>query len=291
MRSDSPLPCKFFGTVTVYGNPAPPGTIITATMNGNVRGSITTTEWGKYASDCMFGPKLVVRPLEEDLAGNDLVLITFSVNGLPADETAFYYPGVTRWLDLSVTLIPTPTPTPSPTLSPTPTPSPAPTPEPTPLPLPVAHFNCTPDSGYSPLKVFFTDLSGQNITSWYWDFGDGNTSGEQNPVHIYRHHGNYTVNLTVGSGTGNASSSVPDCVVVLAPALVPFPDQDDPPGDPDDDGYCEDLNGNGRTDFDDVVLYFSFIDWISEKMTPNPFDYNQNGRPDFDDLFCLFLEV
>lgn len=301
VRSDTPLPCKFFGKVTLFGSPAPLGSVITAAINGNVRGSYTTTERGKYASDCMFGPKLVVQPLEEDLAEKDLVLITFSVNGLPADETAFYFPGVTRWLDLSVTRTPTPTPTPSPiptltpTISPTPsptqTPSPTPTVVPTPHPLPVANFNCTPDSGYSPLIVFFTDLSGQNMTSWSWDFGDGNSSSEQNPVHIYRHPGNYTVNLTVGSDTGNASSSIPGCVLVLAPALIRFPEQDNLPGDPDDDGYYEDLNGNGRTDFDDVILYFSFIDWISEKITPNPFDYNQNGRPDFDDLFCLFLEV
>jgi PKD repeat protein len=139
--------------------------------------------------------------------------------------------------------------------------------------------------------VRFKDLSGQHIPSWHWEFGDGNTSGEQNPVHIYRHPGNYTVNLTVGSVSGNASSSIPDCVMVLAPALIPFPEQDNPPGDPDDDGYCEDLNGNGRTDFDDVVLYFCYIDWISENVTSNPFDYNQNERIDFDDLFCLFLEI
>jgi len=305
VRSDTPLPCKFFGKVTLYGSPAPPGTVITATMNGNVRGSYTTTEWGKYASDCMFGPKLIVQPLGEDLAANDLLLITFFVNGQPADETAFYFPGVTRWLDLSVTRIPTPTPTPSPTPTPAPTltpiptptpsptqtPSPTPTPVPTPMPLPVAHFNCTPDFGYSPLIVFFTDLSGQNVTSWSWDFGDGNTSGEQNPVHTYRHPGNYTVNLTIESDTGYSSSSIADCVVVLAPSLIPFPEQENLPGDPDDDGYYEDLNGNGRTDFDDVVLYFSYIDWISENMTLNPFDFNQNGRLDFDDLSCLFLEV
>jgi len=33
--------------------------------------------------------------------------------------------------------------------------------------------------------------------SWYWDFGDGNTSDEQNPVHNYSAEGVYTVNLTV----------------------------------------------------------------------------------------------
>ena len=33
--------------------------------------------------------------------------------------------------------------------------------------------------------------------SWYWDFGDGNTSEEQNPVHSYNVEGTFMVNLTV----------------------------------------------------------------------------------------------
>jgi len=105
VKADIPLPCKFFGSVTLYGSPAPPGTIVTAMINGNVRGSIVTTERGVYASDCMFRDKLVVQPLEGDLAGNDLVAISFSVNGQRADETALYFPGVTRWLDLTVSRI------------------------------------------------------------------------------------------------------------------------------------------------------------------------------------------
>ncbi len=39
------------------------------------------------------------------------------------------------------------------------------------------------------------------ITSWNWNFGDGQTSTQQNPSHIYTSDGNYTVSLTVGDGT------------------------------------------------------------------------------------------
>ncbi len=38
--------------------------------------------------------------------------------------------------------------------------------------------------------VAFKDLSVGAITSWKWDFGDGTTSTEQNPVHQYRTNGN-----------------------------------------------------------------------------------------------------
>jgi len=41
--------------------------------------------------------------------------------------------------------------------------------------------------------------------SWYWDFGDGNFSDEQNPNHTYANPGNYTVTLTVTDAEENSS--------------------------------------------------------------------------------------
>ena len=38
--------------------------------------------------------------------------------------------------------------------------------------------------------VAFKDLSVGKITSWKWDFGDGDTSTEQNPIHQYKEPGN-----------------------------------------------------------------------------------------------------
>lgn len=49
----------------------------------------------------------------------------------------------------------------------------------------------------------FADMSLMNVDSWFWDFGDGNTSTQQNPVHMYEDEGNYTVTLTVESGNCN----------------------------------------------------------------------------------------
>jgi len=45
------------------------------------------------------------------------------------------------------------------------------------------------------LEVTFTNYS-QNATSYDWNFGDGKTSTEANPVHLYDGPGNYTVVLT-----------------------------------------------------------------------------------------------
>lgn len=44
------------------------------------------------------------------------------------------------------------------------------------------------------------------VTGWYWDFGDGNTSTEQNPSHSYSYAGIYSVQLTGTSSTGEQVS-------------------------------------------------------------------------------------
>ena len=46
----------------------------------------------------------------------------------------------------------------------------------------------------------FTNTS-DNATSYLWNFGDGETSTEKDPVHVYDSKGNYTVSLTVTDGT------------------------------------------------------------------------------------------
>lgn len=70
--------------------------------------------------------------------------------------------------------------------------------------LPVANFTSNVTSGNVPLSVQFTDLS-ENATEWYWDFGDGNNSDQQNPTHTYAVPGVYTVNLTVSNVIGTDS--------------------------------------------------------------------------------------
>lgn len=65
--------------------------------------------------------------------------------------------------------------------------------------MPIANitdFSATPLSGEGPLTVSFTDLSSPTPPSWLWDFGDGNTSTDQNPTHVYTIPGLYSVTLT-----------------------------------------------------------------------------------------------
>ncbi|AFV22628.1 hypothetical protein Mpsy_0417 [Methanolobus psychrophilus R15] len=70
---------------------------------------------------------------------------------------------------------------------------------------PVASFDSDVVSGKVPLEVRFTDTSSGEPMSWYWDFGDGNTSNLQNPAHTYMASSTYTVNLTVSNANGSDS--------------------------------------------------------------------------------------
>ncbi|MDD3951619.1 MAG: PKD domain-containing protein [Desulfobacterales bacterium] len=62
---------------------------------------------------------------------------------------------------------------------------------------PVANFTADVNAGPIPLTIRFTDTSTENPSAWLWDFGDGQTSTKQNPVHTYTLPGNHTVTLSV----------------------------------------------------------------------------------------------
>ena len=96
---------------------------------------------------------------------------------------------------------------------------------------PTAAASATPTDGYSPLAVTFSSAgstapSGGTLT-YLWDFGDGTTSTEANPVHVYTASSvrSFVARLTVSSGglTSRATlritvGSRPPEPVILAPA-------------------------------------------------------------------------
>lgn len=86
------------------------------------------------------------------------------------------------------------------------------------LPAAKAYFkadNTTIDRGAT---VQFTELAVNNIRGWYWDFGDGTTSTEQNPTHVYDKSGVYTVSLTIDGTNGKVTKTIEDYITVNIPA-------------------------------------------------------------------------
>lgn len=71
------------------------------------------------------------------------------------------------------------------------------------------------DSGYT--RFYDATISNDLITNWRWDFGDGNYSNSQNPIHHYTVPGIYPVSLVVTTETGCSDSLLlPDTIKVYA---------------------------------------------------------------------------
>jgi PKD repeat protein len=137
---------------------------------------------------------------------------TFTATFLPT-QTSSLIPTETA----SFTPFPTETATLAPTLTETPTFTPPPTN--TAVPQPTALFDIQRFEADS-FTVQFLNRSSGLIDTTFWDFGDGQTSFEPNPLHTYANPGAFTVTLTV-TGPGG-SNFVQAFVVIEAPMRASF---------------------------------------------------------------------
>jgi gliding motility-associated-like protein len=90
-------------------------------------------------------------------------------------------------------------------------------------PLPVFNYAPALTSGCEDFTTLFNDLStvsGGNIVNWLWDFGDGNLTYTQNPVHTYDDPGSFTVSLQLTSSYGCVLKDTLNYPVVVYPKPV-----------------------------------------------------------------------
>ena len=136
---------------------------------------------------------------------------------------------------------------------------------------PIADFTYTPQQPTDLDTITFADASNDpdgSIVSWLWDFGDGNTSTEQNPTHKYADNGTYVVKLTVTDDKGATSYTTKIIEVANVPPTVAITYE---PGKPevkkeikfkaiatDDDGYIVNYTwdfGDGNTSYGKNVTH------------------------------------
>ncbi len=88
---------------------------------------------------------------------------------------------------------------------------------------PVVDFYPDLFGGCAPLKVNFSDLSSTtNNASYLWNFGDGQSSQDKNPTHIYSGVGLYSVQLIVTSSEGCKSELIKPDLIDVADSPVAF---------------------------------------------------------------------
>ena len=109
-------------------------------------------------------------------------------------------------------------------------------------PLPVPRFSVTPASGYAPVMVRFTNRTPGKVDSWLWDFGDGSTSTQVSPTHVYTQVGNYTVKLSATNLKGTGTTTLAAPVRALRPGLVAAYGFEEASG-----SHVVDLSGKGHT--------------------------------------------
>ncbi len=115
---------------------------------------------------------------------------------------------------------------------------------------PTADFSATPNPALVSQDILFQDLStGTNLTSWYWEFGDGSANNQQHPVHDYSMGGVYTVILTV-TDANNCTDTISKAISVeLLPVL---PTGFTPNGDGENDVFI--IRGGPFTSVDFKVF-------------------------------------
>ncbi len=66
-------------------------------------------------------------------------------------------------------------------------------------------------------EIQFTSTASTNVETWYWEFGDGSFSPDQNPIHFYPSGGNYIVTLTVTDSSGCSNTATDNVLILPAP--------------------------------------------------------------------------
>ena len=80
--------------------------------------------------------------------------------------------------------------------------------------VPAPGFTAAPVQGSAPLSVQFTDTSTGTYDTCTWNFGDGMTSTECSPLHVYTVKGNYNVTLTISGSNGESTLYKPGFIKV-----------------------------------------------------------------------------
>lgn len=142
--------------------------------------------------------------------------------------------------------------------------------------LPKAAFEADTSDGFT---VKFTDLS-ENEDAFTWDFGDGNSSTEHNPVHTYPAAGEYAVVLTISNEYG-INSAVKTINLEAEGNSSDVNDEDDDGGSSHSSGGHSHSSGGvgGSPESQSNVEAKEISQTFITSGNPAEFDFTQNATP------------
>ncbi len=88
----------------------------------------------------------------------------------------------------------------------------------------IANFTNNVWTGDIPFDVAFTSSSQGDLISYLWDFGDGQISNEENPVHTYNQEGLFDVSLTISDKYHSKTKSMTNYIEAIAHPILDFSD-------------------------------------------------------------------
>jgi hypothetical protein len=137
--------------------------------------------------------------------------------------------------------------------------------------------------GDAPVAV---SLGGQQVETATVAVPAGETTPVEVPVDTgERPPGTYTARVAV------ANDSRSTTVEIRERTVEPVATAAESPTDPDDDGEYEDVDGDGRASFRDVVVLFEHLDDSAVRSDPGAFDFDGDGTVSFADVVGLFRGV
>jgi len=133
--------------------------------------------------------------------------------------------------------------------------------------------------------IQFQDMSFNGPLTWHWNFGDGDTSNLQNPVHAYQANGTYSVSLTTTNNFGDSTKVMTDYIVVQNLPSIPAVT---PGAACDSNSVTLSASGSGQLNWYDThtggtLLYsgntfvtpvlYETTTYFVEQATPSPLEY------------------
>ena len=129
------------------------------------------------------------------------------------------------------------------------------------IPSPIAGFD-TASSGMFRTTWAFTDTSKPAITSWFWNFGNGDTANIADPAYIYPAAGTYVVTETVSNSNGCKATVTKD---VIIPEGIIIPNVFTPNGDGKNDIFL--ISSSGMKSFS-IEIFNRWGEKVFESTSP-----------------------